>query len=560
VFDLLLSEDNAWNYYRVDRFSVWFKGHLSGSVSLQQVITKLDLVFELSAGDNYVKLKRTLSEIRGNYGLVVCCDEWSLAFTDRLRSVPIFYSISDAQTVLVSNHVNKIKCAHDADRNCAWDPDSVLSFAMSGYTIGRKTLLKEVKQIAAGECIVLKNKKIDCFIYYNYTPWHVECRSNKVLSRELLDTNLEVLSDMVAGIEGRQIVVPLSAGFDSRLVVSGLKKLGVKDVVCFAYGRAGNYESKISRALAEKLGYPWLFIPVTNRSQAKFFESEVYQNYLDMFDSFSSVPAVQDISEVINIRDNALVSSDAVFVNGNSGDFISGGHIIHGEKVRAHGGIDLQELYLDEYYNKHYSLWGCLKNEATRDFVVSEIKRLIVQRDLPNIDNFDNIPAIMESIEYVGRQTMYVINQQNAYEFAGYDWRLPLWDNKIMDFWSTVPIENKIEQSLYRETLINSNMADVWKSIPLNHKKIYPYTLRYARMLTKILSAPLGKNKWHTLERNLFTYWLDPSGNSAIIPYSKALLDFRGQRHFVSWLADQYLIEHGIGKISRRLTEHLHGR
>ena len=36
--------------------------------------------------------------------------------------------------------------------------------------------------------------------------------------------------------EGKQIAIPLSGGYDSRLIASGLHKIGFKNVICFSYG------------------------------------------------------------------------------------------------------------------------------------------------------------------------------------------------------------------------------------------------------------------------------------------------------------------------------------
>ena len=44
----------------------------------------------------------------------------------------------------------------------------------------------------------------------------------------------------------RQIAVMLSAGRDSRLIAT-LKDLGAKNVICYSYGPAGNFEAEIAK-------------------------------------------------------------------------------------------------------------------------------------------------------------------------------------------------------------------------------------------------------------------------------------------------------------------------
>ena len=58
----------------------------------------------------------------------------------------------------------------------------------------------------------------------------------------------------------------------------------------------------------------------------KYYNSIDYQNYLKFSETFSSVPFIQSLSSVKYLKDMDWISKDAVFVNGLSGDFISGGH------------------------------------------------------------------------------------------------------------------------------------------------------------------------------------------------------------------------------------------
>src|SRR5690606_36729019 len=55
-------------------------------------------------------------------------------------------------------------------------------------------------------------------------------------------------------------IISLSGGYDSRIVVNYLDKLGVKNVICYTYGMNNNIQSEISRQVAETLGYKWYFV------------------------------------------------------------------------------------------------------------------------------------------------------------------------------------------------------------------------------------------------------------------------------------------------------------
>jgi asparagine synthase (glutamine-hydrolysing) len=542
MITVLMREQYSCKKFQYDGLIVWFSGHLYNQSHVYLII---DYLSKTNIEKISIKrIKGMLLKLRGNFSITIKSEYWVFSFVDRIRSFPIFYSKNS--NFIIGNFAYDIKDLLDL-KDLKPDKLSLTAFSMSGYTIGNKTLIKEVLQLEAGGFLLFHDDKIYTNYYYSYSPWKIKNDSKTKIKNNLSDVIITVIEDMYKNVDGRQIVVPLSAGYDSRLIVSTLKEIGVKDVVCFSYGRKNSFESKTSKEIARKLGYRWVNVPVTIKSQKHFFDSEIYKEYLTLFDSYASVPAVQDISEVYYIKANKLIDKDAVFVNGNSGDFITGGHVPSNILKVENNNI---ENLLDIYFNKHYSLWECLKTPESKDIIISGLYDIMNQRDIPKELPIDCSHGIIESIEYTGRQTSYVIDQQNSYKFSGYDCRLPLWDNIFMDFWESVPYNYKVNQSLYKEVLLENNWGGVWSGYAVNSFDIRPFWLKTIRAMTKLLLAPLGRENWHKVERNVFTYWLDISCNSAITPYSKVILDRRGQRHFVSWLADQYLISHKLGGIS----------
>ena len=541
MMTVIMHERFGCKQYKLKGLKIWLSGHLYNKYFFDSMI---DYLSENSINKVSVyRIKEILIKLRGNFSILIEGKDWVLASADRIRSFPIFYSKSN--DFVIGNYAYDIKSFLSL-KTCCPDKLSLLSFSMSGYTIGNRTLVKEVFQLTAGEFILVRNNKIYKEFYYNYSPWKVKSDTKASIKKNLSDIMITILEDMYNSVDGRQIIVPLSAGYDSRLIASGLKEIGAKDVVCLSYGRKDSFEARASKEIANKLGYKWLHKPVTIKSQKYFFESETYREYLTLFDSYASVPAVQDVSEVYDIKINNLVDKSAVFVNGNSGDYITGGHVP--ANIQSLSNYNIESL-LSEYFNKHYSLWECLKTPESENIIINGLYEVMSHRKIPSDMPSNYIHSIIESIEYVGRQTMYVVDQQNSYKFSGYDWRLPLWDSIFMDFWEGIPYEYKVNQSLYKEVLLENNWGGVWNEFKVNNYDVRPFWLKTARFMTKSLLAPFGKKNWHKVEKNIFTYWLDVSCNSAITPYKKVLFDRRGQRHFVSWLTDQYLISHKLDDI-----------
>ena len=79
--------------------------------------------------------------------------------------------------------------------------------------------------------------------------------------------------------------------------------------------------------------------------------------------------------------------------------------------------------------------------------------------DLEN-ENLDHL--LFEYSELIGRQSKYVVKKQKVYEFYGYEWRMPFWDDQYLKFWQKVPLKYKLNQKLYKDMLKNNNFGEVW--------------------------------------------------------------------------------------------------
>ena len=178
--------------------------------------------------------------------------------------------------------------------------------------------------------------------------------------------HLRVFERLVKSVNQRQIVLPLSGGYDSRLIAVMLARLGYDNVVCFSYGKPGNWESEISRRVAEKLGYKWLFVPYSRRKWRTSFQSEERLAYTRRASALCSPAVLQDWLAVRELTDHKLLSQDAIFVPGHTNDFITGGHI---PAELAHSGTvpTLQALLLS-IARKHYSIWRVPPDDAVELF------------------------------------------------------------------------------------------------------------------------------------------------------------------------------------------------
>jgi len=137
-----------------------------------------------------------------------------------------------------------------------------------------------------------------------------------------------------------------------------------------------------------------------------------------------------------------------VIVNGQTGDFISGGHITKTLRAGTEGRPDFTTAVID----KHFALWRSLLTPANRATIAARLAAGVLA-DAPSPLNWPAAAAMAERWEYDERQAKYVVNGQRIYEFLGLGWALPLWDPAIVRFFRDVPLAAKLGQRLYRDAL-----------------------------------------------------------------------------------------------------------
>ena len=505
-------------------------------------------------GAQATTLTKIVETLDGHFAIAAAGPDWCVAAVDRVRSIPLFMAEVGGGWA-VDNCPNRLRRAAGLE-TANVERDSVLSIAMAGYTIDRATLYNGLLMPGPGECLVMNGQgSPERYRYHTYRPWLVVERGEAALKRRLADVTLAIMEKHLASLDGRPLVIPLSAGNDSRLVLSAARHLGYRDIRSFSYGRPGNFEAAAGSAIAERLGVPWAFAPLSINGQRRYFAGAEYVSYLEFADSCASVPFVQDLTAIEMLKRNGFIPDDAVIVNGNSGDYISGNHIPAKLCIAPQGLTEAQrrERIVDALIDKHFALWRHLRVPALLERIRDLLGKSIAGISLGESDT-DH--GLYEYAEFQDRQCKYVISGQQIYEFLGHDWRLPLWDNEYLDFWESVPLRLKAGQRLYNTMLREANWGGVWQDIPVNRKSVRPLWLIPLRFAAKAAHAPFGPGRWHRFERRVFQYWMDATCNSPTVPYLKALSDRRGARHGLAWQAEAYLARHGVALNGEALIPH----
>ncbi len=449
-----IEEAFGWKRYASGDVSVWFNGWIHG-------LDGAGLAAKLAREPRptSAEIGAWLREVDGHFAVVAMGPDWAVAAVDWIRSIPVAACRLGGAWVIDAQPERLRRAAGLGARD--HDPDAALAIAMAGYAIDHAALYRGIVLLAPGELFFVgPDGEGARHRYYVYRPWRVRAAEPAALERELADSTLSIMERMLASLDGRPLLVPLSAGRDSRLVASAARHLGYKNVICFSYGRAGNFEAKAAKAIAERLGYPWHFVPATIAKQRAFFAGDDYRHYLAFADSGASAPFVQDMAPLMELKGNGVVPDDAVIVNGNSGDFITGNHIppaLQNPLAEISEDGRLTRI-IDALIAKHFTLWRVLLTPPNRHRI-GALLRESLDRAGARLGDPDCDHGLYEYAEFQDRQCKYVVTGQRIYEFLGHEWRLPLWDNAYLRFWEGVPLAEKARPAALRTRVTEDELG-----------------------------------------------------------------------------------------------------
>ena len=160
-----------------------------------------------------------------------------------MSSIPIFY-YEDKKDIVFSNSSNYLVKKFNKKLNII--KKQFQPFLYSGYTIGKDTLFDKIKFLSSGQSVLINsNKKIYETNIYNFNK-----KTNfnqKKLKKKLFLLIKKIFLNLIKSLKNRQVVISLSAGYDSRLVLSMLKKLNYENIICYSYGMKNNSESIVCK-------------------------------------------------------------------------------------------------------------------------------------------------------------------------------------------------------------------------------------------------------------------------------------------------------------------------
>ncbi len=514
---IFLSKNRKWKNFSFKNHKVFYKGFFFG---LNDKNLKIQIIDNLIKKRNWNFLKKNF----GNFSIVIKSKNSILLISDTSRSYPLYYYFKNKRIIISDFSKNIIKNVKKIIINKEVRNLSL----MSGYTISDYTIYQNINTINAGQYIELK-KKISKKFYIKFFPEKFFEKNYSFYKKKYFEVLDEIFQDLKYKIRDTKIYLALSAGDDSRLVASFLKKYGF-NVECFSYGLKKNWEIKIAKNIAKKLDLKHHIIIVKSEEVRNFYQSKEFENYFNKYNNFDSAPSLHEVYP-IKILKKINKSNNAIIMNGQPADGINGSYV---SKNFLKKGDYSKDVY-EEIIKKHYSLWPkilSLKNiQLVKKYINSEFKKYQ--------NNKIKFPyQLMLFHSYQNRICKYLMKNYQVYENYKFNWYSPYMDQRFIKFWFSVPLKFHYKRNLSKKILKDENLFNLWN---FEYKKNNNLDIgtNILRNFTKTLFL-LNKKGWKSFDKRYFQYFNDNQLKSHIVSKNR-WRNTKGFRSPISFLTARWL-------------------
>nr|WP_223875372.1 asparagine synthase-related protein [Nanchangia anserum] len=316
------------------------------------------------------------------------------------------------------------------------DRQAAAEFRHLGFVSGTDTLVEGIHGASAGQIITLSASgfRVDYTVDREAATPREES-AERYFAR--FGRRIEEACGRVLELAGdRQLLVPLSGGADSRLLVALLRRLGAANVTTFTYGVAGSREVEISRRIAEGVGFTWHGVTIDPHQARRRWSEASTADFLRATWSGRALPHIQDWYALGELARTGVMEPGAIVLPGHT--IVGVYHDSYDPTFSPTRRLSRRQLHA-ELAEHHYVLRSHPEYAELaarpREQIAAFLDRWWGDED-PRYRAF-----VVGAYNVVERQAKYINNSMRAYEHFGCEWALPMLDRDVVDEWMRVPVD-----------------------------------------------------------------------------------------------------------------------
>lgn len=494
MFELILEGNNAYKPAKAG--NCFFLGYFyNNEGKVFRGTEAAEHISKIIINNDEIKQK----SLSGIYSAIIVEEERLIISGDIINFFPIYFAYTENRWVVSDN----LSAITQKTQNLKIDESEIPGFLSAGFSSGFNTLIQGINKTRAGSNIELfHDGTYKTQTYYSFIPKQFVEDETEKLIKKAESTFLEAGKNVCSFLAGRTAVIPLSGGFDSRLIAVLLKKLNYQNVVCFTYGRRTN-EVEISKKVASRLGFKWYYVDYEKIAYKGFTKDNQFLDYAFEYSGAYSMVYLQEYFAVKYLKENNLIANDSVFLPGHSGDYLGGSYTNRTAKIPH------QKEFLASFLEKNYFFFR-KKEKDEKQIIREKIKETLIDYPDENLISSNYNPYV-EDWDVKEKLSKFIFRSSYVFTFFGYEHIYPFWDSKVVSFWRHVPYELRSGKTFYDKVLIEkffiandvyfgeleikkSEFYRKYQHLKDRLRYIMPWSIVYSRMI---------KNDW--LNYNSFT-------------------------------------------------------
>ena len=430
----------SW-YYNSD---IWVTGFIREN---NRYLKQKDLFTFFKDIDTLEEFERKLLSANGQFSIIIKRSNQFWAATDRLRNFPLFYTKMDGEFIISDDCYALAGLLPDMRFN----NEAVDCFLSAGFAVNNLTLIDGINQVEAGE-FICEGDSFSRTFYHNPSAGILNQRFFYSAADELDKLFNNVFKSHLMALKDKFIAIPLSGGFDSRLVASMCAKYHPDNILCYTYGIRENSEVAPAREAASRLGLKWINVIYDTALIEGYMNDGYFNDYYQYASNLSSMFYLQDYFAVKYLKENSIIPDECVFMPGFSGDSLAGSFFK--SSFKSHN--DKRQISL-QILNDKFILINLDKQKK-------ENIRLLIEEKIH--DGISEYWKNYEEWEIKEIHSKFIINSAKVFSFFGYDYVLPLFDNQLIDFFTVLPFDFKLNKRLYDYVLTHHIFNELNVNLP----------------------------------------------------------------------------------------------
>jgi len=423
--------------------------YIRGSAFYRDLYYSSEQIYlKLIKKSNISEIVQFVNSLNGHFSIVVDNSDFTIAFQDRFSTYHLCYSHYKNKLYVSDDTLFIVKETNQYDINTKGYSDLIYT----GFINFNETFVNNIFKVMPREYILYNKKEnkvtVEKYNFYSYKRENIYSDKEAEINFKAVFSN--VAKRLEKRLNGRQAVVMLSGGVDSRFCALLLKEIEYENVILVTYGNRLSKEYRPAINAAKKLGYKHYFIPYKKSNWAKTYKNKESLEYITYSTNLMVNAHLREHFVIKQLLKKEIIKKDSIIIPGHIGN-IAGRSFYSSKNIHSN---------LNSIMFKSRMLFYNTTNLQSKhmQYLIKRVKNIT-----NNLNQMKDTYKICETYEKYSLESytvLYLVNSVRAYDFYGLNWYMPLLDNELVDFFAKIKIEEKYKKN-YLYTFVNNKLPNL---------------------------------------------------------------------------------------------------